>query len=178
MEDGDGFRLEVLGDELAGGRALQAVQADGAEDQLVAAGGDVRAGGSRGDHQDAFVLVDVGRWLGGAGAEVANDELDAIVDDLVGNGHGLFRIAGVVVDHTFKLLAVYAASLVDLLDGHFRANELHLPVLRDRAGHRAGKSDLDSVCSHRIAGNAGESHGGEQLGKTLSTLLHNAPLFL
>ncbi|MNY33607.1 hypothetical protein D3C86_1678920 [compost metagenome] len=124
---------------------MQAVQANGAEHQFVTAGGDVRAGGRRADHQDAFVFVDVGRRLSGAGTEVTDHELDFVVDDLVGHGHGLFRIAGVVVDQTFEHGAVHPARLVDLLDSHLGADELHLAVLRDSTGYRACHADLDGV---------------------------------
>lgn len=43
----DGLVLVAFGDELAGHRALHVVQADRAEDQLVAARGDFRGGGRR-----------------------------------------------------------------------------------------------------------------------------------
>src|SRR5690606_24953841 len=118
----------LVGNEVAGGRALQVVQADGAEDQLIATRGDIRAGGRGGDHQDAFVLVDVRGRLGGAGAQVTDHEGDAVVDDLVGHGHGLLGIAGVVIDHAFQLGAVDTAGLVDLFDGHARTNELHFAI--------------------------------------------------
>src|SRR5690606_7483134 len=101
VDDRDVLRLGVVGNEVAGGRALHVVEADGAEHQFVTAGGDLRAGGGRGDHQDAFVFVDVGGRLSGAGAEVADDVLHTVVDDLVGYGHCLLRIAGIVVDHAF-----------------------------------------------------------------------------
>ncbi len=42
VQDGDHLRLDVVGDVVAGSRALGAVQADGAEDQLVTTGGDFR----------------------------------------------------------------------------------------------------------------------------------------
>src|SRR5690606_4162622 len=143
---GHGLGLDLVGNEVAGGRALQVVQADGAEDQLIAARGDVRAGGRGGDHQDAFVLVDVRGRLGGAGTQVADHEGNAIVDDLVGDRHGLLGIAGVVIDHAFELGTVHAAGLVDLLDGHARANELHFAILRDGTRHRSGEGDPDVVC--------------------------------
>jgi len=54
------------GNVVAGNRTLHAVQANGPEHQLVAALGDFRAGGGRGNHQDAFVFVDVRRRLGRA----------------------------------------------------------------------------------------------------------------
>src|SRR5690606_38675420 len=85
VDDRDVAGLDVVGDEVPGGRALQAVQADGAEDQFVAARGDVRTGGRGGNHQDAFVLVDIGCRLGGAGAQMPNHEVDAVIDDLVGH---------------------------------------------------------------------------------------------
>src|SRR3546814_11980747 len=83
VDDGDVLRLDVVGNEVAGGRALQAVEADGTENQLVTAGGDVRAGGSRGDHQDDFVLIDVGRRMRGAGAEVDDNALPFVLYALV-----------------------------------------------------------------------------------------------
>ncbi|MCY1539670.1 hypothetical protein D9M68_752690 [compost metagenome] len=178
MDHGNGLRLDVVSDEVASGRALQAVQADGTEHQLVAARGDVRAGGRCGDHQDAFVFVDVGRWLSGAGAKVANHEFHFVVDDLVGNGHGLFRIAGIVIDHAFEHRTVHPAGFVDLLDGHLGADELHFTVLRDCAGDRSCQANLDGVSRYRVAGNAGHGHGGKQFGNLLSSLVHSAPLFV
>ena len=176
VNDGNGLRLDVVGDEVTGGRALQAVQADGTEYQLVATSGDVRAGGSRGNHHDAFVFVNVGRRLSGAGAEVANNIFHFVVDDLVGYGHGLFRITGVVVLDAFEHCTVHPAGLVDLLDGHFGTDELHFAVLGNGTGHRTGQSDLDGVSSHRIAGGAGQGHSGKQLGHLLGSLFHSAPL--
>lgn len=58
---------------------------------------------------------------------MANDELDVVIDDLVGHRHGLFRIAGIVVANALQLRAVHPAGLVDLLDGHFGPDELHVP---------------------------------------------------
>ena len=103
---------------------------------------------------------------------MANHELDAVVDDLVGNGNGLFRIARVVVDHAFELGAVDAAGLVDLFDGHLGADELHLTVLSNGTGHRTGQADLDVVGRHRIAGRPRQCHCREQLGNLLSSLVH------
>ena len=151
VDDGNIFRLDGIGDEVTGGRALQAVQTDGAEDQLVATRGDVRAGRRCGNHQNAFVFIDIGRRLGGAGAEVTYNEADLVVNDLVGNRHGLLGVAGVVINDTFKLLTVDATFLVDLFDGHLGTDELHVPVLRDSPGNRTGQADLDVVGGQRVA---------------------------
>src|SRR3546814_14331881 len=59
VQNRDDLRLDVVGDVVTGRRALGAVQADGAENHLVAARGDVRAGSGRGDHDHAFVFIDV-----------------------------------------------------------------------------------------------------------------------
>lgn len=76
---------------------------------------------------------------------MADHELDAVVDHLVGDRHGLLGIAGVVIDDGFDLLALDATGLVDLLDRHLAAGELHVAVLGDRAGDRTGDADLDGV---------------------------------
>ncbi|MNT45041.1 hypothetical protein D3C72_1815970 [compost metagenome] len=107
---------------------------------------------------------------------MANHVVNTVVDDLVGYGNGLFRVARVVVDHAFELSAVHPAGLVDLLDRHLGANELHLAVLGNRTGHRAGQGDLDGIGRYGVAGDTGESHGGEQFGNLLGSLIHSAPL--
>ncbi|MCY1420985.1 hypothetical protein D9M71_366250 [compost metagenome] len=178
VQDSNDFRFDEVGDVVTGGRALGAVQTDGTEDHFVTTGGDVRAGGSRGDHDHAFVFVDVRSRLSGAGAQVTNHELDAVVDDFVRDRHGLFWITGVIVFNGFEFLAVYAAFGVDLLDGHFGATELHVAVLGYRAGLRAGDADLDGVSCERMAGNPGQNHSGKQFGNLLSSLSHSAPLLL
>jgi hypothetical protein len=72
---------------------------------------------------------------------VAGDEDDLVVDELVGDGHGLLRVAGVVADLEDELLAVDAALGVDVLHRHLGA-ALHL-LAEDGvlAGHRAGGRD-------------------------------------
>lgn len=157
VDDRDVLRLDVVGNEVAGGRALQAVQADGAEDQLVTARSDLGAGRGGGDHQDAFVLVDIGRRLRGAGTQVADHELHAVVDDLVCHRDGLLRVTGVVVANAFQLLAVHPAGLVDLLDGHLGTDELHVAILSDRTRHRAGQGDADGIRGERVAGGTAQA---------------------
>jgi len=98
---------------------------------------------------------------------VADDELHFVVDDLVGYRHGLLRIAGVVVAHALELLAVHPAGLVDLLDGHFGPDELHVPVLRHRPGYRPCQSDADGIGGQGVAGCAGQCHCQENFRKTL-----------
>ncbi|MNZ76324.1 hypothetical protein D3C78_948270 [compost metagenome] len=178
MQDGNHFRFDVVGDVVTGSWALGAVQANGAEHQFVTAAGDFRAGGSRGDHDHAFVFINVGGGLGGAGAQVADYVFDAIVDHFVGHGYGLFRVAGIVVFFGFKHLAVNAALGVDVFDRLLCTDELHVAVLSNRTGFRAGDADLDGIGCKRMAGNPGQNHCGKQLGNLLSSLTHSAPLIL
>lgn len=109
---------------------------------------------------------------------MTDHELDAVVDDFVGYGDGLFRIAGIIVFDGLELLAIDAALGVDLFDGHFRATELHVAVLGYRAGLGAGDADLDGVSCERMAGDSGQNHSGKQFGNLLSSLIHSAPLLL
>ncbi len=105
---------------------------------------------------------------------MADDELDAIVDHLVGDCNGLFRVAGVVVFLGFEHLAIHAARGVDILDGLLCADELHVAVLGHRAGLGARNPDLDGIGGKRMAGYPCQNHCGEQLGN----LDHSAPLIL
>ncbi|MNC13808.1 hypothetical protein D3C76_833870 [compost metagenome] len=64
MDDGHALGFDLLDDVLGGGRALVAVQTDGAHGQLVATLGDLGVGGRRGHHQHAFIFIDVGGGQG------------------------------------------------------------------------------------------------------------------
>jgi hypothetical protein len=82
---------------------------------------------------------------------VACHELDALADHVVGNVHGLLRIAGVVAHFENELLAVHAASGVDVGHGLFSA----LPQLFAKrgilTGDGAGNAD-DDVSERRRGG--------------------------
>ena len=74
---------------------------------------------------------------------MAGDEDDVLADEPVGDGDGLFWIAGVIADLEPELLAENAAGGVDVRHRHLGA-ALHLfaegGVL---AGHRTGDGDDD-----------------------------------
>src|SRR5690554_5619750 len=122
MQNRSTGRFELLNHILAGSRALHVVQADGAENEGVALFGQFRRGGCGGDHQDAFFLIDIGSRLAGAGAQVTDNKLDAVVDDLVGYGNRLLGVARIIIGNGFEHAAIDAAALVDLLDGHVGAH--------------------------------------------------------
>ena len=67
---------------------------------------------------------------------MADNVLNPVVDDFVGDRNGLFRIAGVVILHAYQLVALDAAFGVDVFDGLTRAVKLHVTPLGNRAGHR------------------------------------------
>src|SRR5690606_36368094 len=126
MDDRDLLRLDLLDDVLAGGRALQAVQTYGAEYQLVAAGGDVRAGGRRWVHEDARGAVGVGRRVGRSVAQLASTEAADLVDGAVGVRHPLLGVTGVLEYRILELPAVPAAGPVAHVYGHVVARALHV----------------------------------------------------
>ncbi|MNZ60173.1 hypothetical protein D3C78_782350 [compost metagenome] len=172
VQDRDAGRFQAR-DVARRRRALGVVQANGAEDHPVAACRQFRAGGGGGNHDDTFVFVDVRRRLGRAGAQVADHELDAVVDHFVGHRHRLLGVTGIVVFHGHQLLAVDATLGVDLLDGHAGTAELHVTVLRHRAGLGAGDADPDAVGRQRMAGQASEDHGAEQAGGCVVDTTHS-----
>ena len=73
---------------------------------------------------------------------MADDELDAVADELVGHRHALLRIGHVVALLELDLLAEDAAGLVDVVDGLLCRCELR-PESRVGPGDRAGDADLD-----------------------------------
>ncbi|CVH28418.1 Uncharacterised protein [Serratia marcescens] len=151
VHHGDALRLDVAEDVFGGGRALIRVQAGGAHDHLVAAGGQIGVGGRRGNHDHAFVFINIGRRLGGRGAQVADHVANAVVDHLVGDRNRLFRVAGVVVFHADQLVALDAALGVNVGNRLARAGKLHVAILRDRTGHRPDDRHLDVFRHGRLA---------------------------
>ncbi|MNT11447.1 hypothetical protein D3C72_1463290 [compost metagenome] len=164
VQHGDLLRLDLADDVLGGGRALLVVAANGAEDELALLGlGQLRRGGRRRDHHDAFVFVDIRCRNRRAGAHVANHEANVLAHDLVGHRHGLLGLAGVVHHHHFELVAAGAASCVDLFDGGQRTGLDHVAILRHRATHRAGNGDLHGFGIGSDAN--GGQHGGQRDGR-------------
>ena len=88
--------LSLVEREIGPQLALLVVAAAGAERVPQAALGDLRVGGRRRDHQHAVVGVDFRGGNGHAGVEVADDELDAVADELVGDRDALLGIGDVV----------------------------------------------------------------------------------
>ena len=72
---------------------------------------------------------------------MAGHELDALRHHLVGNRHGLLRIAGVVADFENELFAIDAAGGVDVGHRHFGAALQLLAESGILAGDRAGDGD-------------------------------------
>ena len=56
---------------------------------------------------------------------MSNDEHRIALDHLVGDGHRLLRVAGIVADQEVEFLAEHSARSVDVFDGQFAA-VLHL----------------------------------------------------
>jgi hypothetical protein len=106
--------LKFRRDIRTGNCALLVVTAAGTERVPQAALGELGVGGSRGDLQDAVFSVDFRSRDRNAGVEVADHELDAVSNELVGNRNALLRIGDVVAEHDLDLLAIDAASSIDV----------------------------------------------------------------
>ncbi len=157
MDDGDLLVLHVVGDVLAGDAALLVVAAAGAEHVPQLALGDARVGRRRRDHQHAVLDVDLGRRHGDAGIEVADDEMHAFAEEIVGDRDALARIGDVVTDEQLDLLAVDAARGVDVGNGLLDAVLQLGAERRVRAGHGAGNAQLQLLGSTVAA----REQGGE-----------------
>ncbi len=134
VDDSDPFALELVASELGPQEALVVVAAAGAERVPQIAVGDLRTGRRGGDKQDAVLGIDIGGRDRHARVEVADDELDAVSDEFVGDRNALLRIGHVVALLERDLLAEDAAGFVDVVDRLLRANR----ELRPEGGVRSG----------------------------------------
>src|SRR5262249_54869238 len=117
--------------------------AAGTEDVPHAAFGDLRIGGGGRDLEDAVLLQHLGGRNRHAGIEMADDELDAVADELVGDRHAFLRVGAVVADEDLDLLPEDAAGSIDVGDGLFGA-VLELGAEgRAASGHRPADAKLD-----------------------------------
>ncbi|MCY1239212.1 hypothetical protein D9M72_519940 [compost metagenome] len=155
VQHGDLLVLEVL-DHIGGGDfSLLVVAAAGAQHVPEAAGGEVGRRCRRRHHQNAVLGENVGSRHRGARKHRADDVADAFAGRLVGNRNGLLRITGIVEQLQDDLLAVDAASLVDLFSGRFRPVLHLLAIGRDRAGERRDDANGDIGKGERAEGDAG-----------------------
>ena len=120
VDDRDLLALELVAGELGPDHALLVVTAAGAECVPKLAVGDLGIGRRGRDEQDAVLRIDVGSRDRHAGIEVADDELDAVADEFVGDRHALLGIGDVVADFDLDLLPQNSAGLVDVFGGLLR----------------------------------------------------------
>ena len=145
VDDGDLLALELVAGQFRPQHALLVVTAAGAERVPQLAVGDLRIGGCRRDEQDAVLRIDVGRGDRDARIKVADHELDAVADELVGDGNALLGIGYIVAGFERDLLAKNAAGLVDVIDGLLRSVDELCAESRVRPGDRAGDGHL--ICA-------------------------------
>ena len=86
---------------------------------------------------------------------MADDEVDAFAEEVVGDGDALARIGRVVADEQLDLLAVDAAGRVDVGDRLLDAVLELRAERRVRAGHRPGDAHLQLLRSAVAAGEQG-----------------------
>ncbi len=169
VDDGDGLELEVVGRVDGQGSAQGAVVGDQAERGLVARLGQVGIGGGGRDVRQAALVVERGRRDGGARLQVADHARHLQVAELLRDGRGLARVAGIVFrrDLEADLLAADDEVLrVEVVHRHAHAVFGVLADVRDAAGDGAGMADLDGLHVLRARGRGGEGrqHGGSGRG--------------
>src|SRR5262245_33401348 len=150
MRDRDLLVLEVGRNVLGRCVSLVVVVSTGAEYVPQAARGDRRVCSRRRDHKNTVLSIDIGRRDGHPRIEVADHELDAVADKLVGDGHALLGIGDVIAEYKLDLLPVDAALGIEV------GGSLFGPVLQlrpkgcVRTGQGTGDTDLE--LSRRAAG--------------------------
>ena len=147
MNDRDILALVVIGEILAGDRALRVVASADAEDIVPAllrgVVGQGRVGRGRGDLQHPGLVIDRRGRYRRRRAVMPIDEHGPLADHVVRRRDRLFRIARVVGDFEGELLAENAALRVDVLDRHAGAARHLLADRRVRPGDRPDDRDLD-----------------------------------
>ena len=118
IDDGGRLGVQVVGDERGGERPLLVVAPDGAEDVVIAHGGELRVRRRIEHIGDSGAVKRAEFRQGGAGAVAAGDHGDAGIDQLLGGLHTLLGVAGVILGHDLELLAEHAAASIDLGGGH------------------------------------------------------------
>ena len=112
--------------------------------------------GDGGDHRDAIALCDAGDDLRVARAERRHDDVHLVVgDELFGDLLRALAVALVVVGHQFDLLFlaahIDAACRVHAGEPQIVGQRLLLAFVRQSAGQRERRADLDDVIS-RLSG--------------------------
>ena len=126
----------LLREVVAGEPGLLGIPIDHPEHVPQALLGQLRIGGAGGDHDDAGLLVQLGRRDRGPRAEVARDEHDAGRDQLARRRDALLGVAVVVGNDQLDRLAEQAAGRVELGDRHRDPALVLLAEPRHRARHR------------------------------------------
>ena len=153
VEDGDLLDLQLADGEIHLQAGLGVVGGDGPEEVgILAALGQVGIRGRGGHDDDPGVLVDAEGGLGRPAADVADDGLDVLGNQLGRRIGGHFRLADVVLDEELHLPAQDAALGVDLLDDHLRGLDRREAVGGEIAAVGAGHAELDRVGGEKGSG--------------------------
>jgi len=107
---------------------------------------------------------------------VAGHEDHALVHEIIGDGHGLLRVAGIVADFELQLFAVHAAGGVDIGNRLFGTPAHLFAESRILTGHRASGGDDDIGLSHAGIAKAGkQGNGGKPGFQLLHAILRKSP---
>ncbi len=147
MDDRNALADEIIENVLGGNGTLVIVAPADAEDVVPALFesiiGEVRIGRSRADLEDTAFVVNRRGGDRRRRAIVADNQRHFLGRQLIGNGHRLARIAGVVAHLQHQLAAKHAAGGVDVFHGLFGAAAQLIPIGGVLAGHGTDHGDRD-----------------------------------
>ncbi|MNE60548.1 hypothetical protein D3C80_1556970 [compost metagenome] len=93
---------------------------------------------------------------------MADHVTNTVIDDLVGYRYRLFRVTGIVILYRHQLIALDTAFGVDIGNRLTRTGELHITILRHRAGHGANYGNLDVFCHSDMADSHRDTTGQQR----------------
>ena len=88
---------------------------------------------------------------------MADNVLNAIVNHFVGDGHRLFRVAGIIIFNDLQLVTFDPTLRVNIGNRLLSTGKLLVTVLGHRARHRANHGNFDIFRKRGIAHNQGDT---------------------
>ena len=153
VEDGDLLDLQFVDGELHLQTRLGVIGGDGpVEVGILAALRQVRIRRRRGDGDDFCFLVNAEGRLGRPAADMTDDGVHILGNELGRRIGGDFRLADVVLHQEFHLPAQDAPLGVDLLDDHLRGLDRRQSIGGEVPAVRPSHSQLDGIGGEKGSG--------------------------
>src|SRR5690625_3296351 len=141
------FRLDLVDDYLSSSGPLLIITADGTENGFVSLAISNCRGSCRwGYHDYPLIIINISGCNGCPGANVADDIVNAIIHNAVGDHRALLGLTGIIHDDNLNFLAQHTTGSVDLLNKSMHPLLNHLTVLGERSGVWSGDGESDFLC--------------------------------